>query len=149
MSIGVRNRYDLSTLKGFQSAAKLIRTCRPKYLHISPPCDPWTAVQTCNQRNPEQVHRLQERRQVNKKLLRNLRRLVEIQVLELNRQEDLKPFHVQHHAGGEHPQGYGSVVRWSFFCSWLPTWFRLSKHWDVLLKPWGWLSTHMGVRKAL
>ena len=79
MSIGVRNGYDLSTLKGFQSAAKLIRTCRPKYLHISPPCDPWTAVQTCNQRNPEQVHQLQERRQVTQKLLRNLRRLVEIQ----------------------------------------------------------------------
>ena len=81
MSIGVQNGYDLSTLKGFQAAAHLICTCRPRYLHLSSPYDPWTAIQTCNQRNLEQVHRLQERRQVNKKLLRNLRRLVEIQVV--------------------------------------------------------------------
>jgi hypothetical protein len=62
MSIGVHNGHDLSTLKGFRAAAHLIRTCRPKYLHISPPCDPWTAVQTCIQSNPEQEHQLQERR---------------------------------------------------------------------------------------
>lgn len=92
MSIGVHNGYDLTTLKGFRAAAHLIRTCEPRYLHVSPPCDPWTAIQNCNQRNPEQVQQLQERRQISKRLLRYLRQLVEIQVLELNGKTNLTTF---------------------------------------------------------
>lgn len=135
MSIGVHKGYDLPTLKGFRAAAHLIPTCRSKYLHVSTPCDPWAAIQTCNQGNPEQVHRLQERSQVNKKLPRNLRSLVEIQVLELNRQGPevvSSPTPCRWGTSASCPElgnsryegyGHGSVVRWPFFCSWLPTWF--------------------------
>ena len=77
MAIGLHNGYDMSTMQGFRQAAKLVRELRPRYLHVSPPCDPWTAFWTCHQRNAEQVAKLKQRRQVSRRLLRNCRRLLE------------------------------------------------------------------------
>ena len=90
MSIGVHNGYQLETLSGFRKAVELLRRLKPRYLHVSPPCDPWTAFH-CNQRIEEQRRRLGEKRTVSKKLLRNCRRLVEIQVQELNGECGLVP----------------------------------------------------------
>ena len=63
MAIGLHNGYDMSTMQGFRQAAKLVRELRPRYLHVSPPCDPWTALSNSNQRNAEQVAKLRQRRQ--------------------------------------------------------------------------------------
>lgn len=69
MSIGLHNGYDLKTVAGFKAALALLRKTKPRYLHISPPCDPWTAIQNCNQRTEEQINRLQFKRSESRKLL--------------------------------------------------------------------------------
>ena len=160
MAVGIHNGYDLTTNQGFKDVAKLIREYKPRYLHVSPPCDPWTAFSNCNQRTEEQVSRLHERRRISRRLLRNCRRLLEIQVQELNGSVGLIPDMGPHHGGGEHPLHAQSwrvpdmrkMVR---LCG-----ERFAVHGcmhgmcsrdtrELVKKPWGWFSTHAGIRKAL
>ena len=56
MAIGVHNGFDLSTREGFLKAAALVRETKPRYIHFSPPCCPWSSLQNANQRNEKQVH---------------------------------------------------------------------------------------------
>ena len=103
MAIGLHNGYDLTTVSGLKKAIALVRKHRPQYIHVSPPCDPWSAMQNCNQRTEDQIQALELKRQVSKRLLRNCRRLLEIQLLELNGDGGMTSGTVQPHAGGEHP----------------------------------------------
>lgn len=164
VSIGLHNGYDLTTLSGFRKAVSLIRCLKPRYVHFSPPCDPWTAFQNCNQRTEEQVRKLSERRRTSRKLLRNCRRLLEIQLQELEGQCGFVPTEPksqrERHAGGEHPLHAQS---WSvpdmrtmarlcgnrFTVHGCQHGMRSLVTGEIVKKPWGWFSTHQGIRKAL
>ena len=43
---GCHNGYDLSTKSGCVKALKRLKQVRPRYVHISPPCDPWSIMQS-------------------------------------------------------------------------------------------------------
>ena len=164
ISIGLHNGYDLVTLSGFRKAACLIRCLKPRYVHVSPPCDPWTAFQNCNQRTEEQVQKLSARRRTSRKLLRNCRRLIEIQLQELEGQCGFVPTGPEssrsRHAGGEHPLHAQS---WSvpdmrtmarlcgnrFTVHGCQHGMRSLVTGEILKKPWGWFSTHQGIRDIL
>lgn len=162
MAIGPHNGFDLTKRSGFRKAAQLVREKRLRYLHISPPCWPWTSLQNCNQKYPYQVERLNFVRRQHKSLLHHCRLLAEIQVLELNSHcsfdEGAADFH---HAGVEHPL---RAVSWGLadmrvmvrLCG--GERFRVDgcRHGLVnrdtrrlFQKPWGWCTTHANVRKAL
>ncbi len=161
LSIGIHNGYDLKLMSGFKKAALLIRRLRPRYVHFSPPCDPWTAMQNCNQRTEVQVENLMRRRHESRKLLKNCRKLLEIQLHELSGNGGLTSDQEgHHHAGGEHPLHAQS---WN-----TPDWRTMARMCgerftvhgcrhglcskttgELLKKPWGWFSTHSGIRNAL
>ena len=82
-ALGLHNGYDLTTRSGFRKAAQFMREMKPRYVHISPPCFPWSPMQNLNQ-SREQIQRLLELRRKHRKLLHHCRRLAEIQVLEMN-----------------------------------------------------------------
>ncbi len=164
ISIGLHNGFDLATLSGFRKAVSVIRCLKPRYVHFSPPCDPWTAFQNCNQRTEEQVQRLSARRRTSRKLLRNCRRLLEIQLQELEGQCGFVPTETEsrsvRHAGGEHPLHAQS---WSvpdmrtmarlcgnrFTVHGCQHGMRSLVTGEIVKKPWGWFSTHQGIREAL
>lgn len=156
MSIGLHNGYDLKTVAGFKAALALLRKTKPRYIHVSPPCDPWTAIQNCNQKTEAQKISLAQKRQESRKLMKHCQRLVEVQVCELNGECGWTPENPEfHHAGGEHPLHAQSwkepemkqMVR---LCG-----GRFSVHGCrhgmvsrktglLVKKPWGWFSTHKG-----
>ena len=161
-AIGIHNGFDLTKREGFLRAASLVRTCKPRYVHFSPPCDPWTSLQNCNQKTEAQRIRLKVLRGRHSKLIKNCRKLAEIQRFELNSDLGLDVDNqcLKHHFGGEHPLRAQS---WSlpdmkrmvkicgerfvvYGCS---HGLRNPKTGKFLLKPWGWFATHEGVRKAL
>ena len=84
MRLGVHNGFDLSTKGGFHRAVQELREHRPRKVHFSPPCFPWSRMQNLNQRTPAQCAQLEEKRNRSRRILRNLERLCEIQVLELH-----------------------------------------------------------------
>ena len=67
VSIGLHNGFDLSTRQGFLKAASVVRKTNPLYLHISPPCFPWSPLQNCNQNSAAQIETLREKRVVGRK----------------------------------------------------------------------------------
>ena len=83
MRVGLHNGFDLSTKAGFTKACHLLRERRPRYLHVSPSCDAWSIINNANQRNPQQVQRLEERRNHGRKILKHCAKLMEIQIQEL------------------------------------------------------------------
>ena len=82
--LGVHNGFDLSTKGGFHRAVKELREQKPRKIHFSPPCFPWSRMQNLNRRTPAQCAQLEAKRYQSRRLLRNLERLCEIQVLELH-----------------------------------------------------------------
>lgn len=104
--------------------------------------------------------RLAQRRQVSRRLLRNCRRLLEIQIYELNGSCGMTPEHGPHHGGGEHPLHAQSwkipdMRKMVQLCG-----SRFTVHGcrhgmcskttgELIKKPWGWFSTHCGIREAL
>ena len=83
MRVGLHNGFDLSTKAGFTKASHLLRERRPRYLHVSPSCDAWSIINNANQRNPQQVQRLEERTNHSRKILKHCAELMEIQIQEL------------------------------------------------------------------
>ena len=149
LSIGLHNGYDLTTHQGFKNALTFVREYRPRYIHFSPPCDPWSAMQNCNQQSEEQQEALRSKRQRSKKLIRNCRKLMEVQIKELGNQ-----------AGGEHPLHAQSWQQtdmkvMSKLCGgrFVVHGCRhglVSKTKGVLLKkPWGWFSTLGALKEVL
>ena len=152
-ALGLHNGYDLTTRSGFRKAAQFVREMKPTYVHISPPCFPWSPMQNLNQSREQQL-RLIELRRKHRKLLHHCRRLAEIQVLELNSHLGFNEKQTDfHHAGLEHPL---REVSWVLEC--VSERFRVDGCRHGLInrdshrlfhKPWGWCSTHQGMRGAL
>ena len=92
MRLGVHNGFDLGTRAGLTKALQVLRKLRPRYAHFSPPCDPWSSINNANQKTAEQIFKLEEKRRSSRRLLKNCRTILEVQVKEL-----------QGDAGGEHP----------------------------------------------
>ena len=160
MSIGVHNGFDLTTRLGFKRAVKLLRKTRPRYMHISPPCDPWSPLQNLNQRTVQQRETLAQKRTLHRRLFHHCRRLVEIQVREFNQPCGMDEDGWHHHAGGEQPlraTSWGlsdmramlSLCGDRFIVHRCRHGMKNMKTGNLLRKPWGWFSTHAGVRRAL
>ena len=101
--MGLHNGFDLSTKSGFTKAAATLRRLRPRYVHVSPPRDPWTSQNNMNQRTEEARLKLEARRQHSRKILRHCLQLIQIQRQELNGQSGCRADCLSGHAGGEHP----------------------------------------------
>ena len=101
--MGLYNGFDLSTRSGFTKAAATLRRLRPRYIHVSPPCDPWTSQNNMNQRTEEARLKLEARRHDSRKILRHCLQLIQIQSQELNGQSGCRADCLTGHAGGEHP----------------------------------------------
>ena len=160
MAVGLHNGYDLTTLSGFRAVAELIRKRRPFYVHFSPPCDPWSPFQNCNQRTEGQVTRLQLKRNKSRRLLRNCKRLMEIQLYERNGECGMSPEFQISHAGGERPLHAQSwklpeMQAMTKLCG-----SRFTVHGcrhgliskgtgQLVKKPWGWFSTMPEIKEAL
>ena len=147
--IGIHNGYDLSTKAGCAKAIRLVRELRPRYVHVSPACDPWTSVNNANQRNPHQIENLQQKRSYSRRILRSCQKVVELQRCEL-----------QGDAGGEHPlraQSWGEptfkrmVQLWGgrFRCDGCQFGLKHPKTERPLQKPWGWFSSVPEIKTAL
>ena len=161
VALGLQNGYDLTTRSGFRKAAQFIREMKPRCVHISPPCFPWSPMQNLNH-SRDQIQRLFELRRKHRKLLHHCRRLAEIQVLEMNSHLSFDEKHMDfHHAGFEHPL---RAVSWGLdevrvvvrLCG--GERFRVDGYRHGLInkdthnlfhKPWGWCTTHQGIRTAL
>ena len=149
MRLGVHNGFDLGTRAGLTKALQVVRKLRPRYAHFSPPCDPWTSMNNANQNTIDQVLRLEEKRRVSRRLLKNCRTIMEVQMQEL-----------QGDAGGEHPlraQSW-SEVSWKHMCKLGSGRFRVDgcmfgckspKSGRPLQKPWGWFSSCESIRQKL
>ena len=149
MRLGVHNGFDLGTRAGLTKALQVLRKLRPRYAHFSPPCDPWSSINNANQKTVEQTLRLEEKRRISRRLLKNCRTLMEVQVKEL-----------QGDAGGEHPlraQSW-SETSWKNMCQLGHGRFRVDgcmfgckspKSGRPLQKPWGWFSSCESIRQSL
>ena len=82
--MGPHNGFDLTTKAGLIKATKVFRETRPRHVHLSPACFPWSQFQNLNMKTEEQRERLFEKRQLGRRLLKNLVTLGEIQVQELD-----------------------------------------------------------------
>ena len=161
MRLGLHNGFDLSTREGYVKAAYLLRKVKPRYVHVSPPCFPFTCMQNANQRNETQKEQLLLKQAHGRRILKNCAKLLEIQIQELGNGGGSKISHTEEADGGfEQPLKASSwklpeVRRMIQLCGQR---FRVDgcQHGLVhpqlkkpMLKSFGWLSTHFGIRKAL
>ena len=158
MRLGLHNGYDLSTREGFLKAAWVLRRLKPRYVHLSPPCFPFSCMQNANQRTDQQKLDLEEKQKYGKRILRHCAKLLEIQVQELRAE-----------AGGSTKDTDGGFEQPLRARSWqIPEVQRITKlcggrfrvdgcqHGMIhettkcpLLKSYGWLSTHAGIRRSI
>ena len=81
--LGLHNGFDMSTKTGPRKALALLRRVKPRYVHVSPPCFPFSIIQNANQRTPEQEDHLESKRNHGRKILDNCCKLLEVQIQEL------------------------------------------------------------------
>lgn len=146
---GCHNGYDLSTKSGCVKALKRLKQVRPRYVHISPPCDPWSIMQNANQRTQDQVQNLIEKQKYGRRILKNCRKIVAMQ-----RQE------IRGDAGGEQPL---RAMSWKepsvrhmlqlcgsrFRCDGCMFGMKNPKTGHLLQKSWGWFSSSEHIRQVL
>ena len=72
--------FDLSQPAGCQAAMKRLRELRPKRLWLSPPCGPFSSMQNVNQRTPEQIKTLIQKRELGFRMWQSCIRLAWLQV---------------------------------------------------------------------
>ena len=154
---GLHNGYDLTKREGFLKAAAYLREHRPRYIHFSPPCFPWTPLTNLNQRSQSQIDRVHDMRQQSRKILKHCRKLYDIQVQELQAASSGTG---DHHASGEQPlraQSWGEES-WKAMSSNAGGRFRVDgcawgldhpKSERPLQKSWGWFSTCGRLREIL
>ena len=149
LRLGPHNGFDLTTKEGFRKAAQAFRTYRPRHGHFSPACFPWTQFQNLNQKTDEQRQSLHEKRELSRRVLKNIVKLAEIQVQEL-----------EGTISGEQPW---TAKTWNE-----PTWSKLTRmaggrfrvdgcrfgmkspqNGFLLQKGWGFFSTHRGIQFAI
>ena len=158
--MGLHNGFDLATRVGLVRALAKLRELRPRYLHISPPCFPWSPLSHTNQRNPEQIQRMKEKRQHGRLILKNCLKLIQVQRQELDGQSGMGPDCQESHAGGEQPLRASSwkepTVRKMmqlcgerFRCDGCQFDLRDKGTGSLIQKPWGWFSSLKGIKEAL
>ena len=158
--IGLHNGFDLATKAGFTKALALLRRHRPRYLHVSPPCDPWTSLTNAQQRTPQQTQNLQRKREHGRLILKNCLKLLQVQRQELNGQSSVGDCQGGH-GGGEQPLRAASwhepTVRkmvqicggTRFRCDGCRFNLRSPRTGVPIQKPWGWFSSMPAMRKEL
>ena len=100
LALGLHNGYDFLTVEGYKRALQTIRHLRPRYLHISPPCFLCSSFQNCTKRDETKQEEFLSKQISSKKLITRRRRLLEVQLEELDGQGG----HTEEfHGGGEHP----------------------------------------------
>ena len=163
--MGIHNGFDLGTRAGFLKAVYVLKRLRPRYVHVSPPCFPFSIMQNANQRNSEQIRELEAKRQTGRRILRHCTRLLEIQIMELGSQggwatADHAVSQEEHDGGLEQPLRAlswkePSLKKATRLCGGR---FRVDgcrhgckdlKTGQPLQKSFAWLSSSLGIRKAL
>ena len=158
MSIGVHNGYDLSTSEGFRRVLALVRETKPRYIHVSPLCGPWTSLQNLNVNRQDQQRRLIQERVCSRRLLKNCCRLIAVQRQEVQCGAGCS---FEGHAGGEHPHRASSwklpemkeMVRLCggkrFVVHGCEHGLRDATSGKLHKKPWGWFTSLCRVQQAL
>ena len=72
--------FDLSSERGYLLAEQRLRQIRPKCLWLSPECGPFSQMQNTNQRTPEQIANLMEKRKQGLRQWKNSIRLAWVQL---------------------------------------------------------------------
>lgn len=160
MRVGLHNNFDMSTSGGLRKVLDLLRKVKPRYLHISPPCFPFSIMQNANQRDDDQKQRLHEKRQKGRRILKNCRTVLEVQIKELGAQGGFADDDGMHEGGFEQPLRatswqepdvkHMSKLRGGRFRVDGCQHGLVDERWKtLLLKSFGWLSTNSAIRKAL
>ena len=159
--LGLRNGFDMSTKTGLRKALALLRRVKPRYVHVAPPCFPFSIIQNANQRTPEQKDHLESKRNHGRKILDNCCKLLEVQIQELGCQGGFSHDGEMHDGGGEQPLRAlswkePSLRRATALCGGR---FRVvdgcchglmdGKTNRLMQKSFGWLSNNLSIRKAL
>ena len=141
-------------------AANIIKEHRPKYIHCSPPCYAHSVCQNGNQRTIEQVENLAQKRIHASKIIKNCRKLIELQLSLGGQCGGCDEGYCSHDAGGEHPL---RALSWKgtdmgkaatlcggkFRTDGCMNNLRNPKTGNLCQKSWGWFSSSPSVRKAL
>lgn len=80
--INLANGFDLNRPHTFESMTELYKIQRPKRLWISMRCTLWCAWTSLNYNTPERVELLESKRRKERKVLRNLKRWLERNVID-------------------------------------------------------------------
>lgn len=83
LRVGLHNGFDLSTNGGLRKTLSLLRKIKPRYVHISPPCFPFSIMQNANQRSEEQQANLMKKKQIGRRILKNCCTILEVQIQEM------------------------------------------------------------------
>ena len=157
--LGLHNGYDLSTRSGTQKAMEFMRRHRPRHVHFSPPCFPWSPMRNAC-RTEEQYLKLQEDKIYGRKILKNCRKLLELQLQELGAHGSGSLEDWGSHASGEQPlraqswkeESWRAMTRMaggrfrSDGCAWG---LRHPQTRKFMQKSWGWFSTCQRLRQIL
>ena len=159
--MGLHNGYDLTTKAGLAKAVRKLKELRPRYLHVSPPCFPWSSATNGALGNPDTLAKLLQNRKQGRKILKGCLKLIEVQRQEIQGQSSMCSGSSAGHAGGEHPLcahswKEPSMRRMVALCGGEK--FRVdgcrfgmySKRAEgPIQKPWGWFSSSQAIRKAI
>ena len=157
--LGLHNGYDLSTRSGTQKAMEFMRRHRPRHVHFSPPCFPWSPMRNAC-RTEEQYLKLQEDKIYGRKILKNCRKLLELQLQELGAHGSGSLEDWGSHASAEQPlraqswkeESWRAMTRMaggrfrSDGCAWG---LRRPQTRKFMQKSWGWFSTCQKLRQIL
>ena len=159
--MGLHNGYDLTTKDGLRKALTTLRNIRPRYVHVSPPCDPWSTMNNANQKTQAQVQNLERKQERGRLILRNCLKILQIQRQELDGQSGTGPDCLACHAGGEQPLRAASwkepTVRRMlqlcnaerFRCDGCQFGMKSRITGLPIQKPYGWFSSLQSIRDAL
>ena len=78
--VGIQNNMDLTTEVGSSRAREFANTVKPRWMWFSVPCGPNSPLQGLNQKNPQQIKKLQQKRRKNKIIIRNSIKMTEEQL---------------------------------------------------------------------
>ena len=158
LRIGLHNGYDLATKAGLVKAPATLRETRPRYVHVSPPCFPFSPLSHTNRRNPKQAQDLERKREHGRLILKNCYKIIQVQRQELQGESGTGP---DCHAGGEQPL---RAISWQepsvkgmikmcggdrFRCDGCRFGMKSKKSGVPIQKSWGWFSSHEGILVAL
>jgi hypothetical protein len=76
--INLADGYALSTRNGVDKAIHWVRQNKPREAWISLPCGPWSVMQNMNQRTPEQIQRLNKKRNHSKRMIKLMVEIIQV-----------------------------------------------------------------------